>query len=381
LTVLSWYFYNASPNEKDLGPIFFFKLSYWLPNRSKIDQLTPEIDANGDSDVKDEAEGVNNSNSSLKVINLRKKFGLFKPFFAVDGITFGIQSGEVLALLGHNGAGKTTTINILTGTLNPTSGDAVIFGSSLNYSLPKIQQLIGLCPQHNALWDELSPRQHLKLFCYLKGVPSSQIDSEVTERLKDVLLSDVIDKEAGKFSGGMKRRLSVAVAAIGNPKIMFLDEPTTGLDPMSRRVVWGTIQKLKKGKVVILTTHSMEEADLLGDRIAIMANGKIKCIGTSLHLKNKFGLGYRLNFSSKQGESNAVKEAVQAKIPEVVLLFESGNNITYGISGSKLEKLVELSNWMETAKPECVLQWSISQTTLEEVFFKVSGIDVEHDKK
>jgi len=306
-------------------------------------------------------------------MNLRKTYGLFNKFEAVKGITFCMKPGEVFAVLGHNGAGKTTAINVITGTTRASGGEVLAFDQSLTYAISEVQKMIGLCPQHSAIWEELTPRQHLKIFCHLKGVPWSEMDDEIEQRLKDVVLFDVIDKPAGKFSGGMKRRLSVAMACVGNPQIIILDEPTTGLDPLSKKWVWSSIQKLKKGKVVILTTHSMEEADLLGDRIGIMGHGTLLCIGTSLHLKNKFGLGYRINFSIDETANGMLKSEIKKRLPTGILLVESGPNVAFGVPTAHLDEVIPLAKWLEADKPGWIKEWSLSQTTLEEVFLKVSG--------
>ncbi len=172
-------------------------------------------------------------------------------------LSLSLKKGSVFALLGHNGAGKTTTIQCLTGLIQPSNGHILVNGQVLHHHLADIQRVVGVCPQHDQIWEELTAREHLQLFADIKGVSSSLKDQQVDQRLHEVLLFDVGDKEAGKFSGGMKRRLSVAMAMMGDPQIVYLDEPTTGLDPVSRRQIWTTIQNFKKDKVVLLTTHSM----------------------------------------------------------------------------------------------------------------------------
>jgi len=293
-------------------------------------------------------------------------------------VSLSVQQGTVFALLGHNGAGKTTTINILTGLLKPTAGDCIIHGESLRYNLTAVQKLIGVCPQHNVLWEELSAAEHLQIFCDIKGVPRIERDDMIKARLNDVLLWDVKDKAAGKFSGGMKRRLQVAISAVGNPSLIYLDEPTTGLDPMSRREIWNAIQKLKKGRVIMLTTHSMEEADILGDRIAVMANGKLRCIGNSLHLKNKFGLGYRLNLTTDPAFEGELQRLVSQTLPGSQLIASTGGSLVYGILTTDLDKAIPFFKNIEEHRGEenfIIKDWGLSQTTLEEVFLKVTKHD------
>jgi ABC-type multidrug transport system ATPase subunit len=217
-------------------------------------------------------------------------------FVAVRGSWLGIETDSCLCLLGPNGAGKSTTINCLTGVSPPTSGDAIVCGRSIVSSIDKIRPLMGVCPQFDVLWEELTGREHLILFAAIKGLPPPTHQAEAAKLLEEVKLTEAATVRAGSYSGGMKRRLSVAMAFCGNPAVVYLDEPTTGLDPISRRHLWELIEKQKKsGRAIVLTTHSMEEADMLGDRIAIMARGRVRCIGTGLRLKSRFGSGYRVS--------------------------------------------------------------------------------------
>jgi len=200
----------------------------------------------------------------------------------------------------------------------------------------------------------------------------------LTKILKRVRLYKVGDHRSSSFSGGMKRRLSVGISCIGNPQVIFMDEPTTGMDPMSRRHVWGLIQDLKKDRIVILTTHSMEEADVLGDKIAIMSKGRLRCIGNSLHLKNKFGEGYRINIVARGLESvEETKQIVQKYLPGAIIVAETGENLIYSLSSSNEVRLIipffkKLESMMVPGQGSPVKDWAVSHTTLEEVFLKVT---------
>ena len=222
-----------------------------------------------------------------------------RDFWAVKDSWFGIERGSLFCLLGPNGAGKTTTINCLTGALPPSAGDALVYGESLRGEggLDRVRALMGVCPQFDVLWGELSGREHLTIYGHVKGLRFSEVKRQGAELLERVKLTAAGDVRSASYSGGMKRRLSVAVALLGDPKIVYLDEPTTGMDPISRRYVWDIIQEAKAGRAIVLTTHSMEEADILADRIAIMARGRLKAIGSSLRLKQKYGAGYTLAVS------------------------------------------------------------------------------------
>ncbi|EGB09825.1 hypothetical protein AURANDRAFT_12714, partial [Aureococcus anophagefferens] len=212
---------------------------------------------------------------------------------AVQNVTFGVRSGEVFGLLGANGAGKTTTMAVVTRALEPTSGDAAIGGRSVLDDFGAASKRLGLVNQHNTLWDALSCRDHLRLFAGLRG--SGAAGAGVVDATLDrVELLAHGDKPAGRLSGGMKRKLCCAAALVGDPRIVLLDEPSAGLDPVSQRNLWNLIKSTMAGRAVVLTTHSMVEADVLCDRIAIQVAGQLHCLGTPAHLKAKYASGYEL---------------------------------------------------------------------------------------
>ena len=210
-----------------------------------------------------------------------------------------MYNGQIFALLGHNGAGKTTTISMLTGLIEPTSGKAKWAGYDMFKDMPEIRKNLGVCPQHDVLFENLNSIEHLRLFCAFKGTPKDEIEGLVEKMIDDIDLTSVKDQQSSTLSGGQKRKLSVAIAMIGNSKIVMLDEPSSGMDTSARRRLWEMMKKYKQGRIVILTTHYMDEADILGDRIAIMAEGKVQCTGSSLFLKNRYGVGYNLVIAKK----------------------------------------------------------------------------------
>jgi len=185
---------------------------------------------------------------------------------------------------------------MLTGMTSSSGGSARIFGYDINdpNQMNEIRKMTGICPQHDVLFDELTPREHLQFFARIRGIKTNVINTEVDTILSDIDLKEKADAIASTLSGGQKRKLSVGIALIGDPKLIFLDEPTAGVDPYSRRHMWSILKQRKEGKVILLTTHFMDEADILADRKAIMSKGKIRCFGSSLFLKNRFGIGYHL---------------------------------------------------------------------------------------
>jgi ABC-type multidrug transport system ATPase subunit len=321
---------------------------------------------------------------------------------ALKGVYLEAKDGELLSILGHNGAGKTTLINILTGQLNPSGGDARLCDFRLSKDMESIRKILGVVPQFDILWDRMTVEEHLKMFCHIKGINSRLIDSTIKSTLIEVGLWNQADNEVVTLSGGMKRRLSVAISAIGNPKIIIMDEPTTGLDPVSRRKIWELIHKIKRNKVVILTTHSMEEADVLSDKIAIIAAGRFKCIGTQLSLKHQYGDGYRFTVICDVEQVFIVKTTILKCIPDCKLIEENAGSLIFTIPPEKVAeskdffKLLNDVNVQTSRKPtdDCpeviltpnsnmgiddikhlVKDCGISHTTLEEVFLKVTKND------
>lgn len=257
-----------------------------------------------DEDVKAENMRVISGEASDDLIlanQLVKQFGQKR---AVDNLSFGISAGQCFGLLGINGAGKTTTMSMLTAEFPPTSGDAVLAGFSVTNQPEQTRRRIGYCPQFDAHFMNLTGTEHVRLYAAIKGVPKEMIDEAVAIKLDEVGLSKFdSDRVSSEYSGGMKRKLSVACATIGNPQIVFLDEPSTGMDPVSRRDLWNVISNMVTGHEsldptkrtsVILTTHSMEECEALCPRIAIMAGGRLRCLGSAQHLKSRYGTGYQI---------------------------------------------------------------------------------------
>ncbi|KAL2920141.1 hypothetical protein HK105_200207 [Polyrhizophydium stewartii] len=337
------------------------------------------LEGGEDSDVVATRERALDSDNfpSLKIVNLRKVYHK-SPLYvskhdkvAVCNLCFTVEEGTLLALPVQNGAGKSTTISILSGLTPATSGDALIYDLSVRYHIQRIRKIMGICPQHDILFDDLTAREHIELYAGLKGVPREQLEALIDERLFAVRLHTVADARAGTYSGGMKGRLSLVIATIGDPKIMFLDEPTTGMDPVNRRHVWSFIEKFKRGRVIILTTHSMEEADVLGDEIAIASKGRLLAINNSIVLKTKFGTGYRISVVTDQSEAARVKDIVQSMIPGANLEDDSAGGLIYQFPETSAAAIPAFVRWLEENKDGLIKSWGISQSTLEELFLRL----------
>jgi ABC-type multidrug transport system ATPase subunit len=226
---------------------------------------------------------------------------------AVLPLHLALYEGQITGLLGPNGAGKSTTIAMLTGLTPPTSGDALIMGHSLRHSLADARRTLGVCPQMNVLFPALTCMEHLRIYAAIKGVAAGEVESAAVEKLREVGLEAKANERSAALSGGMKRRLQMALALVGPSRVVLLDEPTSGLDPVSRRDAWQLIRAAAKGRCIVLTTHFLEEADLLCDRVAIIAGGKLRCAGSPPFLKNTLGGKYSLTLtfdgSNNSGDS------------------------------------------------------------------------------
>ena len=223
---------------------------------------------------------------AIKTTGLTKQY---KKLTAVDQLDLEVRQGELFALLGLNGAGKTTTIKMLTCLTQPTAGEASVCGFSIISEPEKVRRMIGVSPQETAVAPNLSVKENLELICGIHGFSKAKTMQKIGELSERFALDDVLQRKAGKLSGGYQRRVSIAMALISEPQLLFLDEPTLGLDVIARRELWETIRELKGRMTIILTTHYMEEAESLSDRVGMMKNGRLIAVGTPEELKQKAG--------------------------------------------------------------------------------------------
>uniref|UniRef100_A0A8C8E3S8 ABC transporter domain-containing protein n=1 Tax=Oryzias sinensis TaxID=183150 RepID=A0A8C8E3S8_9TELE len=402
--VLTWYIENVFPGQYGIPRpwYFLFTYSYWFGKTS-----VPE-------DIPDNFKLMK---AGVSIRNLVKIYKTGKKV-AVDGLSVDFYENQITSFLGHNGAGKTTTMSILTGLFPPTSGTALINGHDIRTDMDSIRKYLGMCPQHNVLFDELTVEEHIYFYGRLKGLNPSELQTEMDQMIKDVGLLHKRKDLVKNLSGGMQRKLSVAIAFVGGSKIVILDEPTAGVDPFARRGIWDLLLKYKKGRTIILSTHHMDEADILGDRIAIISHGKMRCCGSSIFLKKSFGSGYYLTlvrsgtevmtasglcFLSKNfcvlektfhsgfvwADLNHVTQFVRRHVPEAVFLESIGKEITFILpyararDGTFATLFQELDQVMDKLG---LTSYGVSDTTLEEIFLKVAedtGVDKElsHFKK
>ncbi|KGL85400.1 ATP-binding cassette sub-family A member 13, partial [Tinamus guttatus] len=298
---------------------------------------------------------------------------------AVKDLSLTFYRGQITALLGPNGAGKTTVISLLTGLYPPSSGTIIINGKDIRTDLAAIRTELGVCPQYDVLFDTLTVREHLLLYGSVKAPiwTAEQLDQEVSGALEDVHLSQHQNKPVGVLSGGMKRRLSIAISFIGNSRTVVLDEPTAGVDPCSRRSIWDVLLKYKAGCTLIFTTHHLDEAEVLSDHIAILQHGQLKCSGSPTHLRETYGQGHSLTLIKKPSVFEIqdpkhivhVTSLVQTHIPEAFLKDSSGTELTYVIpervDKTSFKGLFQALD--ENLHHLHVTGYGISDTTLEEL--------------
>ena len=226
-------------------------------------------------------------NEAIKTVQLTKKY---RDLTAVDSLDLTVNKGELFALLGVNGAGKTTTVKMLSCLTKPTSGDAFLMGKSIVTNPAAVKELIGVSPQETAVAPGLTVRENLELMCAFHGFSAEKRRAKTEELASRFGLDSVYGKKAGKLSCGWQRRLSIAMALVSEPRILFLDEPTLGLDVLARSDLWDAVRSLKGKITVVLTTHYMEEAEALSDRVGIMKDGRLLALGTADELKNSVGV-------------------------------------------------------------------------------------------
>ncbi|KAG0215083.1 ATP-binding cassette sub- A member 1 [Mortierella sp. NVP41] len=441
IAALTLYFDKVIPDDhgRSSSPFFIFGSlgSCFRRNRQgsadaqKVIPYEGQPPANEDSDVVAERERAVNCQSevAIRISNLTKTYtksgpGFFKNLYlflccccspkrrrsnkienrAVDRLNLLTEPNELFALLGQNGAGKSTTMQMLYGVTTPASGNAFLFNKSIKTDMQTIRSTMGVCPQHDVLFNDLTCWEHMQLYAGIKDLPAEALlasfeGADATEsvkentrerhtwirsRLEAVQLWKDRDTMAGRLSGGMKRRLSTIISTIGDPNVLILDEPTTGMDPVHRRHVWTFLAQFKRGRSILLTTHSMEEADALGDKVAIMVSGHLKAIGNTTRLKNKFGNGYRVELAlghpteqypdipAQKELEQEMTEATHAIIPESILLDKSGGVMVFGIPMQGIERMADLTAMLENAQGlGRIKQWGIAQTSLEEVFLSL----------
>eukprot|EP01043_Picozoa_sp_COSAG02_P000493 COSAG02_NODE_9_length_59728_cov_36.104714_16_plen_1199_part_00 len=302
------------------------------------------------------------------------------PKTAVSGIDMTVHRGSCYGLLGQNGAGKTTTIMMLCGFQEPTDGAATVGGFSILTEMPMIYKVMGVCPQHNLLWETLTAIEHIYFYATLKGIAAEELQEVSMAALEAVSLDKVASKPCGQFSGGMKRRLSVAISLIGSPTVVFMDEPSTGLDPASRKQLWRAIRLAKKrGSCgIVLTTHSMQEAEELCDELGIIKNGKIVASGTPISLVRAYGNYLEVHMNLPPGRHSDAEALLRGLSPSLEVKSGLGGTVKYELSGAETTVQEVFATVTEHRVELEIEDWGVHNSSLEDVFVKLYGDDEVH---
>ncbi|XP_018615172.1 ATP-binding cassette sub-family A member 1-like [Scleropages formosus] len=428
--VMTWYIEAVFPGQYGIPRPWYFPVSksYWFGESG--DKTTAVLQGKkGNAEAVCIEEEPAHLKPGVYINNLVKVYSHGNKL-AVDGLTLGFYEGQITSFLGHNGAGKTTTMSILTGLFPPTSGTAYIMGKDICSELSAIRRDLGVCPQHNVLFSMLTVEEHIWFYSRLKGLSEEEVRAEMEHIVSDIGLPHKRKSRTSQLSGGMQRKLSVALAFVGGSKVVILDEPTAGVDPYARRGIWDLLLKYRQGRTIILSTHHMDEADILGDRIAIISHGKLCCVGSSLFLKNQLGTGYYLTLvkrdhdlsvnsyrnssstvsyikkipnsaqddtvsesssglgSDHESETTAIdisliSSMIFKHIPSARMVEDLGHELTYVLpyESAKDGAFVELFHELDDRLFDLgISSYGVSDTTLEEIFLKVaedSGVDAD----
>lgn len=342
-----------------------------------------DMDDNKPEDVlEEEKRTLETDNLVVKALGLHKVFTRgSKRKVAVRHLTMGIKHGECFGFLGPNGAGKSTTISMLCGYLRPTSGNATINGLSIREDMDDIHLQMGVCPQDDALWPSLTGPEHLEFYGRLKNLSGKELTQEIEFWLEQVNLHSKKTKvkSSSEYSGGMKRRLSVACAMIGSPSVVLMDEPTTGLDPASRIALWQVVRRFKSQCAMMLTTHSMDEAEALCDRLGIFVAGRLKTVGHASELKERYGRFYKIQVTTNSGKDAEILQLLQTMAPSTRLLNSLAGTNNFETPSAEVS-LASLFDTIESKKAQLgITHWGVSNTTLEEVFLKVTKDEVQDE--
>ncbi|WAR23494.1 ABCA1-like protein [Mya arenaria] len=371
-----------------LGILFFIinlLIEYRLFLHSRMSATSRTYQDEEDEDVARERRRVTSGAAKddvLRLENLTKIFpkrGSNKKLTAVDRLCVGVPKGQCFGLLGVNGAGKTTTFKMLTGDERLTTGNAYVNNYNILNNMKDVRKNIGYCPQFDALDPLLTGVEHLRFYARLRGISETDVKHVADWAIRRLGLLPHADKISINYSGGNKRKLSTAISLIGNPSVIFLDEPTTGMDPGARRFLWDCISNIvKDGRSVILTSHSMEECEALCGRLAIMVNGRFRCLGSIQHLKNRFGDGYTviIRVSGEYPDMEPVLAWFSEYFPGAVLKEQQSNMLQYQL-GSDI-KLSKLFGQIEAVREQLLIEdYSVSQTTLDQVFVNFAKLQTD----
>uniref|UniRef100_A0A8C3VQ59 ABC transporter domain-containing protein n=1 Tax=Catagonus wagneri TaxID=51154 RepID=A0A8C3VQ59_9CETA len=370
--LVTWYVENVFPGQYGVPQPWYFFLtrSYWF-DQARIKRKEEMKDCPITPHKYFEAEPTSLV-ADVQIKHLYKKFG---DQIAVNDMSLNLYEGQITVLLGQNGAGKTTILSILTGMYSALSR-VYIGGNDISKNINEIRENMGFCPQHDLLFNDLTLSEHLFFYSVVKGIQRKISPMEIDKMLSTFNLLEKRDTFSKSLTGGMKRKLSIIIALLGSPKVVILDEPSSGMDPVSRRATWDVLQQFKHNRTILLTTHYMDEADILGDRIAIMVQGILQCCGSSVFLKKIYGAGYHIVLEREpQCNAENISAVIYSHIPDAILENSVGTELSFILPKEHTHRFEALFNELEEKQKELgIASFGASITTMEEVFLKVNKL-------